>query len=553
MDMDPMTRREAGKIEAILLDLIEELKLLSLLPEEFSSWVRDETVVAAAGSESNVYLQLYEAHTARKAEKAARELKGKQAATAVSGQTCMGEHTGHTHLLGGAAASTHSGAEKQAPPGVSTFSRPGVSNDALSSSFSSSASSGTWAELKKEGGASVNSLSVSSLASEDAEERQRAIKATCFVHTVAQYGDPADGDSNEAVVQVSEFSQLERDLLDSATTTGCVDPSDLQMHHLSARALVDTLRESGYGTAMQYFLKRLYKSSSPTQGAKLQKAGAATDASQARIYSCGMMEESVDRLHVLVATLHRLIHERNQSTVNDDIHRYQLLHDAVNKDQAGTADVQMLNQRYLDVKATRKREVAELDKEIQQLEEELQYVRQTADVELEAFQRVQETIQSDHRCTLRQQLEAHRNAAEAVARKLQHVQANNLDELNALRSLRTKREAAVSGAIADYDAQTAQMEAAMWQFNHEAEEDTGRIVRLETEVQSLQKQKDEYAWEVMVAEQRQEHAIVIRQHHEHDARVIQAYYRAFRARQQAQQALEKGAKKGKKKRSTKKK
>ncbi|KPA78048.1 hypothetical protein ABB37_06790 [Leptomonas pyrrhocoris] len=550
MDMDPMTRREADKVERILVDLVEELKLLSFLPEEFSSWVRDETVVAAIGSESNHFLQLYEAHAARKEEEetAERERKTARAAAAGSGQEWAGDRSRRTHARGSAAASIH------IPSGVTDKA---LAHSAATSSSSSDDLSADWAELEKDGGGSgstVNSLNASAMALEDEEERQRAIKAGCFVHTAAQYGDPTDYEDNEAVAQVSEFAQLERGLLDSATTTGYTDPNDIQMHHLTARAVVDTLREGGYGAAVQYFLKRLYRTPRAAQGVKGAKVGApATDTVQMHVYGCGMVEESVDHLRELVETLYRLIHERNRSTVNEDIHRYQLLHDAVNKDQAGTADVQVLNQRFLDVKAARKREVAELDNEIQQLEGELQYVRQAADVELEALQRVQETIQNDHRCTLRQQLEAHRTAAETVARNLLQAQAKNLDELNVLRSQRTKREAAVSGAIADYDAQTAQLEAAVRQFNHEAEEDTERIVRLEAEVQSLQKQKDEFAWELKVAEQRQEHASVIRQRQEQDARVIQAYYRAFRARQLAQQALEKGSKKSKKKGGAKKK
>lgn len=548
MDMDPMTRREADKMEGILVDLIKELKLLSMLPEEFSTWVRGDTVVAAMGADKNSYLRLYEEHAARKAEEMTTE-REEQAKIAAAG-----DHVDHRQ--GSVPAYAHKGLGKPASSNVSLPSPQGLA----ANSPSSSTSSAGWAELRNEGGGSgVNGLAGSALSPEDEEERQRVIKAACFVHAAAQYGDLIDGDDNEAVVQVSHFAQLERDLLDAATTTGYTDPNDLQLHHLSTRALVDTLREGGYDAAVEYFVKRLYKDSDFAKAAKRQRAGAqlssadaAHDAAQMHVYGCGMVEEGVDHLRELVETLHRLVHMRNQSTVNEDIHLYQLLHDAVNRDQAGTADVQVLNQRFLDVKAARQREVAELDREIQQLEEELQYVRKTADVELEAFQRAQETTQNDHRCTLRQQLEAHRSAAEAVARTLEQAQTKNIDELHALRSQWAKRQAAVSGAIADYDAQTALLETAMRQLNQEAEEDTERIVQLEAEVQNLQKQKDEYAWDRTVAEQRQEHACVIRQRLEQDARVIQAYYRAFRARLQAQQALEKGNKKGKRKRSAKK-
>ncbi|AYU77726.1 hypothetical protein, conserved [Leishmania donovani] len=517
MEMDPMTRQEAAKVENVLADLAEELQILAFLPDEFSSWVRDESVVAATLRDTNMYLRRYEEHAVRKTKEA--EAK-------------------HDVIRG--------------TPTVA-----GLRVSALSSrpsSGRSSSSCSSWAKTGRHGDGAASDLPISSSSSsltpEYEEERQRAVKAACFVYAASHYGDLTANDDNEAVLQVSDYAQLERDLLAGAHTIGSVDAADLQAHHLSTRALIDTLRDGGYGDIMKYHVKHLYTSHFSSTAAS-QRPGPSVAASDSRVlsqaYRCGMIDEDLDRLRGLVVTLHRLIRQRNQSTVNEDMHRYQLLHDAVNRDQAGTADVQVLNQRYLDIKAARQREVAGLDREIEALEEELQYVQRTADIELEAFQSMQETVQEDRRCSLRQQLEVHRKNADEVARRLQQAQAKALDELNTLRSNRTKREAAVSGAITEYDAQSALLEAAMRQLNHEAEEDTERIVALEEVVEKLHKEREEHAWEVMVAEQRQEHAKVICEHQEHDARVIQAYYRAFIARVHTQRELEKNARKRKKK------
>lgn len=514
-----MTRREAEKVEGVLADLAAELQILALLPEEFSCWVRDGTVVATARRDANVYLQHCEAHVSRKAREEAEAAKAHR------------DVTGGLHL-----SSLTSRDEAEDDEG-----------DSLCSSWPDPARHCDLTHADASGSSSDNSLTP-----EDEEERQRAVKAACFVHTAAYYGDPTDCDENEAVLQVSDYAQLERDLLEGATTTGSVEAAELQTHHLSTRALVDTMRDGGYGDIMKYFVKHLYSphyatmTPAPAQGPNATMNLTAA-AALAQAYECGMVEESLDHLRGLVVTLRRLLHQRNQSTVNEDIHRYQLLHDAVNRDQAGTADVQVLNQRYLEAKAARQREVAALDQEIQSLEDELQYVQRTADVELEAFHKVQETVQEDRRCMLRQQLEVHRRNADEVARRLQQSQAKALDELNALRSNRTKREAAVSGAITEYDAQSAQLEAAMRQFNTEAEEDSERIVALEEAVQKLNKEREEHAWEMTVAEQRQEHTSVIRQRLEQDAQVIQAYYRSFIARLRAERELEKSSKKRKKK------
>ncbi|KAG5509009.1 hypothetical protein GH5_06234 [Leishmania sp. Ghana 2012 LV757] len=515
MEMDLATRREAAKVEGVLADLAQELQILAFLPEEFTSWVRDEAVVAAAQRETHKYLRRYEEHVARKTKEA--------------------EAKRH-NTIGG------------------TSSAAGLPASALSSCSSSGRSSNFCSNTNRHGDITAPDSSISSSSSltpEYEEERQRAVKAACFVYAAGHYGDPTDSDDNEAVLQVSEYGNLERDLLAGATTIGSVDAAGLQTHHLSTRALVDTLRDGRYGDIMKYFLKHLY-APHPSSTSASKKPAPSTAGSDSTVlspaYKCGLIDEGLDHLRELVVTLHRLIHERNQSTVNEDIHRYQLLHDAVNRDQAGTADVQLLNQRYLEVKAARQREVAALDREIEALEEELQYVQRTADIELEAFLNMQETAQEDRRCSLRQQLEVHRKNADEVARRLQQAQVKALDELNTLRSNRTKREAAVSGAITEYDAQSTLLETAMRQFNQEAEEDAERIVALEKAVEKLQKEREEHAWEVTVAEQRQEHANVIREHQAQDARVIQAYYRAFIARVHAERELEKNAKKRKKRR-----
>ncbi|KAG5482069.1 hypothetical protein LSCM1_05785 [Leishmania martiniquensis] len=506
MEMDLLTRREAAKVEGVLADLAQDLQILAFLPEEFTSWVRDETVVAAARRDTNKYLRRYEEHVARQTKEA----------------DATKQHTkGCTSTVAGLPASSRSSSNRSSTDGRCDVTAP-----------DSSASSS------------------SSLTPEYEEERQRAIKAACFVYAAGHYGDPTDNDDNEAVLQVSEYAQLERDLLVGATTTGSVDAADLQTHHLSTRALVDTLHDGRYGDIMQYFVKHLYapSSSSTCTSKRPAPSAAASDSTVlSPAYKCGLIDEGLDHLRELVVTLHRLIHQRHQSTVNEDIHRYQLLHDAVNRDQAGTADVQLLNQRYLEVKAARQREVAALDRDIQALEEELQYVRRTADIELEALQNMQEAAQEDRRCSLRQQLEAHRKNADEVARRLQRAQDKALDELNTLRSNRTKREAAVSGAITEYDAQSALLETAMRQFNEETEADTERIVALEKAVEKLRKEREEHAWELTVAEQRQEHANVIRQQQEQDARVIQAYFRAFITRVHAERELEKSTKKRKRK------
>lgn len=266
--------------------------------------------------------------------------------------------------------------------------------------------------------------------------------------------------------------------------------------------------------------------------------------------SSGMVNPSVENLRHVVHRLYRMIQLRNTSTVNDDVHRYKVLHEAVNKEQSATADVQALNREYEEVKASRKAEVAVLDDEIRKLEEELRYVQRAADVELEAFHEVSEKIEKDHRQGYQEQLEVHRQAAEAVKEKMRRAQLDHAEKTNQLRSLRAKKEAAVSGAITEYEEQMSGMTATMKKLQKEYEEETAKVLELEDQLQVLQKEKKEYEIEQQVKERRERHHLEIREELEHDARVLQAYFRAYLARVKFEKEVAAKAKKKKKKKKS---
>lgn len=470
--MDPVTRREADRIEAVLADLEEDLELVSYLPEAFNLWMRDDLVPTL--------------------EKCQEEL-----------------------LQPGSDASNV----------------------------------------------------------EDDEERQQLIKAMCFLQVASQYGDPSDPVGNESLVQVNEFNEAERDLLETATTVGYLDSADLEFHHLALRSLLDTLREGGYAAQMREFIKAYYPTSGTDEDEDAEdgKGDANSNGSRSssssseegtegkgnleekkpdfdRAEACesGMMSESVDNFRRVVHTLRRLMELRNNSTVNDDIHRYKVLHEAVNKEQSATADVQALNKEYEEMKEARKRDVAALDEEIAALAEEIAYVQRAADVELEAFREVSERIQEEHMASYKRQLEQHQQQAEALDAKLQQLQEAHTEETNTLRVARAKKEAAVSGAIGEYDAHVRDMTLTTRKLQKETQKDTEKIVALEDELGKLGKDKREYEWEMRVREQRQEHANDIRQRQEQHARLLQAYIRAYLARLTADKEMNKKKKKGKK-------
>eukprot|EP00796_Vickermania_ingenoplastis_P007591 gene7591-5352_t len=458
MDMDPITRREALKIEEVLRDLVEDLEMVSYLPEDFDLWLRDDVINTVEKAQEFLFPQYLD---------------------------------------------SYSEAEN--------------------------------------------------------EERQRLLKARGFLRAAAHYGDPADSEGNEAVIQVAEHYDVERSILELASTVGSVGAEEMEFHHLSLRALIDTLREGGYGEELRDYLQQYFPpptpSSSSSESDDSDSEGDVEKEKEQALYNAeeasaaGILSSSVENIRHVVHLLHRIIQLRNASTVNEDVHRYKVLHEAVNKEQSATADVQALNREYEEVKASRKRDVAYLDDEIKKLEEELQYVQRAADVELDAFHEVSAKIQSDHRQAYQEQLEVHRQAAAAVREKMKQAQLQHQEVTNQLRSLRAKKEAAVSGAIQEYESQMTTMNGVIEKLQKEYEEDTMKVLELGEKLDKLHTEKKDYEVELQVREKREAHEGVTHEAWGESAKVLQAYFRAYIARVHYEREVakkKKGKKKGKK-------
>lgn len=522
--MDPLTRHEADKIEGVLADLVADLEMISFLPADFNLWLRDD---------APALVDKFEAH---------------QLADIIAA---------------GGAEAVH--------PAAPT------------------ATAAATAERE-----------------EALEELQQLCKASCFLHAAAAYGDPADNVGNEALQQLSEFCDVERGLAETAATIGHLDDEEVDLHHLSLRAVLDTLRDGGYHTRMRTILQGLFpardddddsdrggsscsdssSTSSPDLAAEAEGGAAdaagkgyeadgrrvsagspvcAADPPQQQQQKCGggrfsrksavaadLVSEPLDAFTDTVRTLARLMRLRNASTVNEDIQRYKVLHEAVNKEQSATADVQALNRTFTAVKAARRREVAALDEEVERLEAEIAYVKRAADVELEAMNEVNEKVRADRAGTYRHQLEQHRQASVLLEQRFRQLEAQHVEEAGALRTARAKREAAVSDATAEYDAQMASMQTAMRALNKASMQDTERIVALEETIERLATEQREHEWELKVVDQRQGHLLGLRHQQEQDARVLQAYVRAFAVRAEVEKEMAAKNKKKRKKGSAKK-
>ncbi|KAH9582354.1 hypothetical protein LSM04_009274 [Trypanosoma melophagium] len=383
----------------------------------------------------------------------------------------------------------------------------------------------------------INNDNISSTAADmtmmdEVEDEERIAR---LIYDVAgQYGDPTDVDRNEVLLQMTEFAELEKDVLEAATVVGSVEESELSRHHALFRAVLDTLREGGYLEYTHHLNQSQQHSQSQSQSQlqstqqQQQKEDVVGRSSAA--FLLNITDLGVPALQRVVEGLVGLVAARNKTTVNEDIHNYRILHEAVNKEKTTSADVKALKREYQETRDARRAEVAALDAEIRQLEEEIEYTRSVVAMELNAFLDVNNKMEEDRRKQEAEHLEELKEQQRQEEERLAAMVARNQEESNALRTQRGKKEAAVSAAITEYDAQMTTLLAATSALNKEAEEDTELIVGLDKELGVLRTEKGEYELEKYIESMRDRHYEEMEEKAKKHAATIQACFRAYMAR-----------------------
>ncbi|RNF27465.1 uncharacterized protein Tco025E_00267 [Trypanosoma conorhini] len=363
------------------------------------------------------------------------------------------------------------------------------------------------------------------------EDEDDDVRAAQLIYGVAErYGDPTDVNGNEALLQMAGLAELEKEMLEAATVVGSVEEAELQRHHMLFRAVVDTLRENEYVAMVREIQER-------QANAFIMKDDPALTQ---------LLDPGVSALQHVVEALAALVAARNSTTVNEDVRNYRILHEAVNKEKTASADVKALKREYQETKELHRAEVAALDVEIQQIEEEIEYTRSVVAMELAAFLEVNQQLQEERQAQDVSHLEEVKQLAVKHEETLGELVARNQEESNTLRTQRAKKEAAVSAAITEYDLQMSTLHAATAALNKEAEEDTEAIVALDEELNVLRTEKNEYELEKFIESMRDKHYEDMQEALNQNTRTIQVCFRAYMARvkfQKAQTASKK--KKGK--------
>ncbi|SCU71558.1 uncharacterized protein TEOVI_000313900 [Trypanosoma equiperdum] len=355
-----------------------------------------------------------------------------------------------------------------------------------------------------------------------------------------RYGDATDVDNNELLLQMTEFAELEREMLDTASSVGAVDEYDINRHHKLFRAVLDTLQQEGYTELVAHSLKW----GSGDDSAVAQPPGAYPMEPSVfnRLVDPGMLS-----LQRTVECLCELLVVRNTSTVTEDIHNYKILHEAVNKEKSSSADVKALKREYHEIREARRTEVAALQAEVRQLEDEIEYTRSVLELELSAFGEANAKLEEERQVEEEERINALKEEAEHLKQKLDGLIAANQGEAATLRTQRAKKEAAVSAAITEYDTQMATLHAASVALNKETEEDTEAIVALDGELGALCTERNEYELEKYIEEMREKHYERMHEQTTRYASTIQACFRAYLTRVNFERGLANSKRKRKRK------
>ena len=348
-----------------------------------------------------------------------------------------------------------------------------------------------------------------------------AVPPQDLVHLTAAFGGGQAG--REVQAQLNDHFDLER-RLESTGTSGAGDgmqqaqvagagasQEDIAEHHLSCRALLDTMRAAGFG--LQY---------TPQFSAN----------------------ESVRNVTGIVKVLRHLLHDRCHTSVEDDVVKYTILHDTVNREKSASADVQALNREYHNEKESRRVEVEKRQQTIRKVQEEIQSLRQASEAELSNFLKLSRELATTNEERFKQEEDELHTKSKEMLQEKGNLESKYLAEEAALRAARAKKESTIAGTIAEYDSQMQNLTQIITSLQKEVDDDTTQLVDVERELNQLNQEAAEYELERKIAEQRKGHLMDVTAKLHQQARLIQAFFRSYAVRVRATQ---KGKKKGKKK------
>lgn len=316
--------------------------------------------------------------------------------------------------------------------------------------------------------------------------------------------------AKEVQSQLAEHYKTELRLESAA---GGVTKDDIADHHLGTRALVDTLRQSGYGSS----------------------DGPAT------VYQA---PEAVTNFAEILAIMRGLLRDRLNTTVEDDVVKFVILNDTVNREKTASADVQALNREVTNERESRKVEVEQRRQQIQRLEEEIQRLRVNMQIDTENAEKIAKEVAEQSEIKFANRLEELVGEDDKARVDRSKVERGNNEAERRDREARSKRENELQTAITAYDKEMFSIMEQIGDLEKQREESEQLQSELETQLTTLGDEAEAHRIERENDSRRHEHCAAIEAAMHSSASVIQAFIRSLAVRQAALNKNKKKKKRG---------
>lgn len=241
-------------------------------------------------------------------------------------------------------------------------------------------------------------------------------------------------------------------------------------------------------------------------------------------------DESLGRFQVVMQTLRGLMSDKFNTTVEEDLLKFEILRDTVSREQTASADVKALNREFQSERNLRRVEVAKRDQLIGKLQEELQAVQESAREEAAEFETRLREQEEEATRVYHQEEEGLQGQVAQLEAALQKAREANQREEAALRQERRKREQFLDGLLAQYDTEMQSKTGELSQYGADYAEDQRRLEQLEQELKVFDEQQARRDDEERTESNRRLHHMEIMTRVETSSKLLQAFWRGYAVR-----------------------
>lgn len=261
--------------------------------------------------------------------------------------------------------------------------------------------------------------------------------------------------------------------------------------------------------------------------------------------SVSIPDEGLVRFHLIISTLRGLMHDKFNTTVEEDLLKFEILRDTVSREQTASADVKALNREFQSERNLRKVEVARRDQAIAKLSDELQTIQDSAVEDAKEFERQVKEQEEQAIATYQKEEEDLLAMVAKLEADLAKAEEASAKEEASLRQERRKREAFLDGLLVQYDTEMTDKTSELEQLHEDHTRDQIKLEQLEKELKQFDEEQAKRDEEEAVEGSRKLHNMEILVRMDTSSKLLQAFWRGYAVRLMIKK--KKSGKKGKKK------